>query len=153
MVAKSGDRLLEEAALSALVAELLPLAEILTPNVPEAALLAGRAIETVEDMKAAAAALVDQGIEAVLVKGGHLSGDALVDVFFDGQEWHVWHETRLDTRHTHGTGCTLSAAVCAGLALGRPRPEAVLDARLFTRRAIETAPGLGSGHGPLNHWA
>jgi hydroxymethylpyrimidine/phosphomethylpyrimidine kinase len=122
MVAKSGDRLLEEDAVSALATQLLPLSEVLTPNLPEAAILAGRPVETPADMRAAAEIL-----------------------------WHEWQEARLETRHTHGTGCTLSAAICAGLALGLSRVEAVQRARGYTRRAIETAPGLGKGHGPLNH--
>jgi hydroxymethylpyrimidine/phosphomethylpyrimidine kinase len=153
MVAKSGDRLLQEDAVSALASSLLPIAEVVTPNLPEAAILAERAVETLDDMRAAAEVLVDRGAQSVLVKGGHLLGGILVDVYFDGQDWHEWRETRLETRHTHGTGCTLSAAICAGLALGRSRDEAVAAARDFTRRAILTAPELGAGHGPLNHWA
>ncbi|UCC82082.1 MAG: bifunctional hydroxymethylpyrimidine kinase/phosphomethylpyrimidine kinase [Gemmatimonadota bacterium] len=153
MVAKSGDRLLEEDAVNALAMQLLPLSEVLTPNLPEAAILAGRRVETVDDMRAAAEILADRGAQSVLVKGGHLSGDVLIDLFFDGADWHEWQERRHDTRHTHGTGCTLSAAICAGLALGWPRVEAVEKARLYTQRAIETAPELGEGHGPLNHWA
>ncbi len=153
MVAKSGDRLLEEAAVAALRESLLPLAEVVTPNLPEAAILTGRSVETVDDMKAAARALLDRGARTALIKGGHLEGDTLVDLFFDGVDWHEWRESRLQTRHTHGTGCTLSAAIGAGLAIGRAPAEAVEAARQYTRRAIETAPGLGRGHGPLNHWA
>ncbi len=153
MVAKSGDRLLQEDAVSALTTILLPLAEVVTPNLPEAAILAGRVVDTVEDMKAAAEVILEKGAKSVLLKGGHLSGDVLVDVYYDGDNWREWRQTRLDTRHTHGTGCTISAAICAGLALGRARVDAVINARDFTRRAIETAPELGAGHGPLNHWA
>jgi hydroxymethylpyrimidine/phosphomethylpyrimidine kinase len=153
MVAKSGDRLLQEDAVSALTSILLPLAEVVTPNLPEAAILAGRAVDTVEDMKAAAEVILEKGAKSVLLKGGHLSGDVLVDVFYDGDSWREWRQTRLHTRHTHGTGCTISAAICAGLALGRARVDAVINARDFTRQAIETAPELGAGHGPLNHWA
>lgn len=152
MVAKSGARLLEPGAVTALSRSLLPLAEVVTPNIPEAAILGRREVKTVDDMKAAAEIVVDRGARSVLVKGGHLRGDTLTDVFFDGDGWHEWSEPRIDTRHTHGTGCTISAAICAGLALGWPRIEAVQEARSFTRRAIETAPGLGAGHGPLNHW-
>jgi hydroxymethylpyrimidine/phosphomethylpyrimidine kinase len=152
MVAKSGDRLLQEDAAHALATALLPLAEVVTPNLPEAAILSGRAVENAGDMKAAAEVLVARGARSVLIKGGHLSGSTLVDIYFDGEDWHEWRETRLQTRHTHGTGCTLSAAICAGLALGRSRVESVAAARAFTRRAIETAPELGAGHGPLNHW-
>jgi hydroxymethylpyrimidine/phosphomethylpyrimidine kinase len=153
MVAKSGARLLREDAVGALIANLVPLSEVITPNLPEATILAGRRVMTVEDMKAAAQVLIERGAKSVMLKGGHLSGHTLVDVYYDGVEWHEWRDDRLDTRHTHGTGCTLSAAICAGLALGRSRLRAVSDARDFTRLAIETAPGLGAGHGPLNHWA
>jgi hydroxymethylpyrimidine/phosphomethylpyrimidine kinase len=153
MVAKSGDSLLQDDAVSALTTVLLPLAEIVTPNLPEAAILAGRSVETVEDMKAAAEVILDKGAQSVLLKGGHLPGDTLVDVFFDGSDWCEWSDSRLDTRHTHGTGCTLSAAICAGLALGHSRVDAVARARDYTRRAIESAPRLGAGHGPLDHWA
>ncbi|UCC73407.1 MAG: bifunctional hydroxymethylpyrimidine kinase/phosphomethylpyrimidine kinase [Gemmatimonadota bacterium] len=152
MVAKSGDRLLEADAVAALASELLPLSEVITPNLPEAAILAGRAVEAADDMRAAAEILAEKGAQSVLIKGGHLTGDVLVDLYFDGTDWHEWRETRRETRHTHGTGCTLSAAICAGLALGWRRIEAVEKAREFTQRAIETAPGLGKGHGPLNHW-
>jgi hydroxymethylpyrimidine/phosphomethylpyrimidine kinase len=153
MVAKSGDRLLHEDAVSALAGRLLPLALIITPNLPEAAILAGRPVETIDDMKAAAETIVENGARSVLLKGGHLPGNTLFDVYFDGENWQEWQDSRLDTRHTHGTGCTLSAAICAGLALGHPPVEAVRVARDFTRRAIESAPRLGYGHGPLDHWA
>jgi hydroxymethylpyrimidine/phosphomethylpyrimidine kinase len=94
---------------------------------------------------------VKLGCGAALVKGGHLEGDDIVDVLFDGREWHEWKRPRLVTRSTHGTGCTLSAAVAAGLAHGRPLRTAVDDALDYVRRAILAAPGLGHGHGPLNH--
>ncbi len=153
MVAKSGARLLREDAVDALTIELLPLSEVITPNLPEAAILAGRLVASIEDMKIAAQVLIERGAKSVLMKGGHLSGNTLVDIYFDGEEWCEWRDDRLNTRHTHGTGCTLSAAICAGLALGRSPRQAVEEARGFTRLAIETAPGLGAGHGPLNHWA
>jgi hydroxymethylpyrimidine/phosphomethylpyrimidine kinase len=152
MVAKSGDLLLQRDAVETLIADLLPLAEVVTPNLHEAEILAARPIESVEDMKTAAEVVLDKGPSSVLIKGGHLAGDVLVDVFFDGTDWFEWSDARLATRHTHGTGCTLSAAICAGLALGCSRVDAVTRARIFTRRAIESAPGLGAGHGPLNHW-
>jgi hydroxymethylpyrimidine/phosphomethylpyrimidine kinase len=152
MVAKSGDRLLRDDAVEALQDLLLPLAEVVTPNTPEAAILTGRPIRNVNDMIAAAEALVARGARSVLIKGGHLPQEPVVDIYYDGTERHEWRGSRLQTRHTHGTGCTLSAAICAGLALGHPRVESVAAARAFTRRAIETAPGLGAGHGPLNHW-
>lgn len=153
MVAKSGDRLLQADAVAALLERIIPLATLITPNLPEAALLAGREIESPDDMKEAAAALVRKGATAVLLKGGHLPGDSVVDIYYDGRDWQEWRARRLSTRHTHGTGCTLSAAICAGLALGEAPLQAVSHARAFTRAAIETAPNLGAGHGPLNHWA
>jgi hydroxymethylpyrimidine/phosphomethylpyrimidine kinase len=113
MVAKSGAQLLQPDAVSALAMKLLPLAEMVTPNLPEAAILARRPVETTDDMRAAAQAIIERGARSVLLKGGHLEGAALVDVFFDGEDWHEWREQRLDTRHTHGTGCTISAAICA----------------------------------------
>ena len=152
MVAKGGDPLLQKDAVSALTTSLLPLADLITPNIPEAAILTGREVKTIDDMKAAAERLVEKGVRSALLKGGHLPGDDLLDLYYDGEDWHEWRGRRLDTRHTHGTGCTLSAAICAGLALGMSRPEAIETARRYTRRAIETAPGLGAGHGPLNHW-
>jgi hydroxymethylpyrimidine/phosphomethylpyrimidine kinase len=152
MVATSGDRLLDVDAEEALRAELLPLARVVTPNLHEARILTGRDVRTVDDMRAAARALVRMGAGAALVKGGHLQGDA-VDLLWDGSEEHVWRKPRVETRHTHGTGCTLSAAVAAGLARGAPIAEAVATAVAWVARAIETAPGLGAGHGPVNHFA
>lgn len=152
MVATSGDRLLEPAAESALRARLLPLATVVTPNLEEAEILTLTEVRSVPQMAAAARALVEAGAEAALVKGGHLDGDA-VDLLWDGAEERVWRHPRIDTRHTHGTGCTLSAAITAGLALGAPLPRAVDRAIGFVARAIATAPGLGRGRGPVNHFA
>ncbi|HYR06715.1 MAG TPA: bifunctional hydroxymethylpyrimidine kinase/phosphomethylpyrimidine kinase, partial [Longimicrobium sp.] len=94
---------------------------------------------------------VERGARSALLKGGHLRGDELVDVLFDGTEWHEWRRPKLETRNTHGTGCTLSAGIAAGLAHGRPLRRAVEDALDYVQRAMASAPGLGSGHGPLNH--
>ncbi|GMV07501.1 MAG: hydroxymethylpyrimidine/phosphomethylpyrimidine kinase [Gemmatimonadota bacterium] len=151
MVATSGDRLLDADAEETLARELLPLATLVTPNLHEARILTGRDVRSLDDMRDAARALLDLGAGAALVKGGHLEGDA-VDLFWDGAQERVWRKPRLQTRHTHGTGCTLSAAVAAGLALGRPLAEAAEAAVLWVARAIETAPGLGRGHGPVNHF-
>ena len=151
MVATSGDRLLDQDAEATIVRELVPLAALVTPNLHEARILTGIDVATEADMRAAASALVDMGAGAALVKGGHL-GEEAVDVLFDGVREHTWRRRRIATRHTHGTGCTLSAAVAAGLALGRSLPEAVAAAIDFVARAIETAPGLGAGHGPLDHF-
>jgi len=151
MVATSGDRLLDADAEACLGRELLPLAEIVTPNLREAAILTGSAVTTLEEMRIAARRLVDRGARAALVKGGHLEGDA-VDLLWDGTEERVWRRPRIETRHTHGTGCTLSAAITAGLARGDATPEAVERAVAFVARAIAHAPGLGGGHGPVNHF-
>jgi hydroxymethylpyrimidine/phosphomethylpyrimidine kinase len=152
MVATSGDRLLDGDAESALLRELLPLSLCVTPNLDEAALLTGRVLRTQDDMRAAAELLVGAGAQAALVKGGHLDGDKVVDILFDGHQMRSWSRARLATRNTHGTGCTLSAAITAGLALGRPLEDAVEDALEFVHRALETAPGLGEGSGPLDHF-
>ncbi|HEY0020385.1 MAG TPA: bifunctional hydroxymethylpyrimidine kinase/phosphomethylpyrimidine kinase [Longimicrobium sp.] len=151
MVATSGDRLLAMEAEQTIVHELLPLAACVTPNLDEAAILVGFAVEDVEGMRRAARVLVERGARAALLKGGHLRSAELVDVLWDGTDWHEWRRPKLDTRHTHGTGCTLSAAIAAGLAHGRPLRRAVEDALDYVQRAMAAAPGLGGGHGPLNH--
>ncbi|MCK6528126.1 bifunctional hydroxymethylpyrimidine kinase/phosphomethylpyrimidine kinase [Myxococcota bacterium] len=151
MVATSGDRLLDREGERAVLDELVPRAAVVTPNLDEASLLVGFPVRDVESMARAAEALVSRGARAALVKGGHLESDALVDLLWDGAEWREWRRPRLATRNTHGTGCTLSAAIAAGLARGHDLPRAVGDALDYVRRAIEAAPGLGSGHGPLNH--
>ena len=150
MVSTSGARLLDPDAEASLVTRLMPLATLITPNLHEAAILVGEPLETVAHMSSAAKILVELGASAALIKGGHLAGDA-VDLLWDGEEERVWRRTRIDTAHTHGTGCTLSAAVTAGLALGECVHDAVDRAIRFVVRAIESAPGLGGGHGPLNH--
>ena len=151
MVASSGDRLLDQDAERAVAESLVPLAALVTPNLDEAAVLVGFPVEEREGMRRAAAALVEMGARAALLKGGHLQSSELVDILFDGREWHEWRRPRLDTRSTHGTGCTLSAAVAAGLAHGRPLTRSVEDALGYVSRAMHAAPGLGGGHGPLNH--
>ena len=151
MVATSGDRLLDEDAEASLLRQLLPLAAVVTPNLQEAAILTGSPVEDLDDMRAAARTLVQLGAGAALLKGGHLEGDAM-DLLWDGRVEHVWRKKRLDTPHTHGTGCTLSAAIAAGLAKERSLHEAVDRAVDFVGRAIASAPGLGSGHGPVDHF-
>jgi hydroxymethylpyrimidine/phosphomethylpyrimidine kinase len=153
MVATSGDLLLERDAVEAIRTVLLPLALLVTPNLDEAAVLLGHPVRTPDEMAHAARALAGLGSRGALIKGGHLAGPEIVDVLFDGQEIREFRRERIETRNLHGTGCTLSAAIAAGLALGRPLGEAVADALEFVHRAIATAPGLGRGHGPLNHWA
>lgn len=152
MVATSGARLLDRDAESAIVDVLLPLCTLVTPNLDEAALLAGREVRNEADMRAVAETLVANGAGAALIKGGHLEGAEVVDVLFDGESFHEWRRQKIETRHTHGTGCTLSAAIAAGLARGKTLVDAIEDALDYVHRALATAPGLGSGHGPLNHF-
>jgi hydroxymethylpyrimidine/phosphomethylpyrimidine kinase len=151
MVAKGGDRLLQEAATHALQAKLVARADMVTPNVPEAEVLTGTTIRDLHDMRHAARLLLSLGPRAVLVKGGHLEGETVTDLLMtnDGEE--VFTSRRIDTVHTHGTGCTLASAIATGLAQRMTVPEAVTRARNYVDQAIRTAPGFGHGHGPLNH--
>jgi hydroxymethylpyrimidine/phosphomethylpyrimidine kinase len=153
MVATSGDRLLDADAVRTVRDRLLRLAALVTPNLNEAALLVEDPVETVAQMEQAGRALVLLGADAALIKGGHLATDEIVDVLVTPTDVRRFGHPRLGTTSTHGTGCTLSAAVTAGLALGRPLARAVEDALDFVHRAMATAPGLGAGHGPLNHLA
>ena len=152
-VATSGDALLEDDALAALRDTLLPLADLVTPNVPEAELLTGLKIEDVDDLTKAGDVFLEKGVYAALMKGGHLSGRSVVDVLVSEEGANIMSGPRLHTRHTHGTGCTLASAVAANMALGLDMDEAVMRAREFVFEAIRSAPGFGSekGHGPLNH--
>lgn len=153
MVAKGGDSLLAEEAVAALKERLFPLAELITPNRLEAEALLGRPIRTLEEAKEAAQALLALGPKAVLLKGGHLEGEEAVDLLATREGVQAYAAPRVATRNTHGTGCTLSAAIAALLALGKPLAEAVAEAKAYLTRALKTAPPLGHGHGPLNHWA
>ncbi len=153
MVSTSGHRLLDADAEGALARELLPLATLVTPNLHEAGILTGRPVTTLAEMRTAARRLVEMGAAAALVKGGHLSNGSAVDLLWDGKAEREWTRERIETPHTHGTGCTLSAAATAGLARGLPLAEAVAQAVDFVARAIASAPGLGQGHGPVNHFA
>ncbi|WP_458120101.1 bifunctional hydroxymethylpyrimidine kinase/phosphomethylpyrimidine kinase [Paenibacillus sp. Z6-24] len=154
MVAKGGSVLLQQEAVQALTRHLLPLAEIVTPNVPEAELLTGMSIRQLQDREEAARRLTDMGARYAIVKGGHdLSTAGAVDVLYDGQNYHYLETPRIDTPHTHGTGCTYSAAVTAELARGRSVLEAVHTAKQFIQAAIEDGLGIGSVHGPTNHFA
>ena len=154
LTGKRGQVLLDSSAVTALRDDLLPRAALITPNVPEAETLAGLAIRGPEEMRRAAEILRGMGARAVLIKGGHLEANAkMLDLLLDGGEWHEFPAPRLETRHTHGTGCTYSAAITAGLACGRTLPSAVARAKQYLHEAIRTAPALGSGCGPLNHHA
>jgi hydroxymethylpyrimidine/phosphomethylpyrimidine kinase len=151
MVAKGGHSLLADAAVARLTRRLLPLATLLTPNLPEAELLAGMTIPDEAAMHRAADALLALGVPAVLVKGGHLPGDEVVDLLATADGVERFHAPRIVTRHTHGTGCTLASATAAGLAQGMTVSAAVQRARRYVLSAIAAAPGWGHGHGPLDH--
>ena len=151
MVAKGGSPLLEAEALEALKTRLIPRATLITPNLPEAELLLGRSIgESAEEMVASANELLLMGCKAVLLKGGHATGDTLTDVLIMlGMKPILLKTKRIHTQHTHGTGCTFASAITAGIAQGMALPEAVQRAHAYVQAAIAAAPGLGHGHGPL----
>ena len=153
MVSKSGFRLLEPDAVSCVKERLLPLARVVTPNVPEAELLSGIEIETTAEAAEAARRILDIGPEAVLVKGGHLSDTSRsVDILVDREGETPFEAERIDTRNTHGTGCTYSAAIAAHLALGRSLREAVARAKTYVTEAIRHGLDIGHGHGPTHHF-
>ncbi len=157
MVASSGHRLLDADAERAVAELLLPRASLVTPNLHEASILVGRELETEDDLLEAAQALVEMGAGAALVKGGHLrakGSDApeAVDLLWDGRKAYRWRRARIETRNTHGTGCTLSSAIAAELARGSSRVDAVARGIDFVARAIRSAPDLGAGHGPVDHF-
>jgi hydroxymethylpyrimidine/phosphomethylpyrimidine kinase len=151
MVAKSGDRLLDEHAVAALTGELLPLAALVTPNLPEAEVLTGMPVRTLDDQREAARRIVGLGARAVVVKGGHAHSEEIVDVLYDGETFMEFPIARVPGSSTHGTGCTFSAAITAQLALGRGIKEAIPLAQAYVAKAIQHAPGLGHGHGPMGH--
>jgi hydroxymethylpyrimidine/phosphomethylpyrimidine kinase len=151
MVAKSGDRLLQESAVGALVGRLLPLALVVTPNIPEAEVLARRAIATEEDARAAAVAIAELGPRYVIVKGGHRSGDP-IDLVYDGSGFVVLPGERIATRNDHGTGDTFSAAIAAYLAHGLPVPAAIAAAKRYLTEALRASYAVGDGHSPVNHF-
>ena len=152
MISKHGASLIAEEARQTLAQKLLPKAFLVTPNLPEASVLSGRVVDNPDGMRAAARTIADLGANAVLVKGGHLEGDALDVLYYEGR-FEEFRAGRIDSNHTHGTGCTYSAAITAALAKGASLTEAVHSAKRFITRAIETAPGLGRGRGPVNHHA
>ena len=153
MISKHGARLIDEAATRTLIERLIPRTFLLTPNLDEAAALTGLVVEDRDGMARVAEKLASFGAANVLVKGGHLSGDALDLLYLSDGEIHEFSAPRVKTRHTHGSGCTYSAAITAELAKGTPLVEAVAQAKAFITEAIRTAPGLGAGNGPLNHHA
>ncbi|WP_448586878.1 bifunctional hydroxymethylpyrimidine kinase/phosphomethylpyrimidine kinase [Thermaurantiacus sp.] len=151
MVAKGGHPLLDPAAVETLKRRLPPLATVITPNVPEAEVLAGMAIGSLRDMRHAAEALLTLGVGAVLLKGGHLPGATVIDILATEHGSEEFAAPRIDSRATHGTGCTLASAIAAGLAQGMALRESVVRARAFVRAAMLAAPGFGRGHAPLDH--
>ena len=152
MISKHGLPLIDGSARSFLMEKLLPCAFLITPNLYEAGELAQMQVRDLESMEKAAAIIADKGAGAVLVKGGHLEGEAVDLLYYDGK-MRRYSAPRFDTRHTHGTGCTYSACITAELAKGRSLEDAVDIAKRFISRAIETNPGLGEGSGPVNHHA
>ena len=152
MVAKSGDRLLRDDAVTVLRDLLLPLAAVVTPNLPEAEVLAGFAIDSDEDVRRAAKEIVGLGARAVVVKGGHREAAEAVDVLYDGTTFRDYSAPRIDTTSTHGTGCTFASAIAAYLARGEPLAEAVGRAKEYLTEALRRAYPIGGGHGPVHHF-
>src|SRR5687768_7615259 len=151
MIAKSGDRLIDDEAIGALRAELLPRAYLVTPNIPEAEALSGLTIRTEADRREAARRIADGG-PAVVIKGGHFPTPDITDLLYDGRDFHEFRHARVTSRHTHGTGCTFAAAITAHLARGLSLDEAVPRAQRYVADAIRRAPDLGRGHGPMDHF-
>jgi hydroxymethylpyrimidine/phosphomethylpyrimidine kinase len=152
MVAKSGDRLLDDDAVAAMKSDLLGRAFVVTPNIPEAEVLAAMTIASPADTREAARRILALGPGAVIVKGGHLGGPEVIDLIYDGGAFHELRAPRIDSRHTHGTGCTFSAAITANLALGRSLRDAAERAKHYVTRAILHGLDIGHGHGPLDHF-
>lgn len=151
MVSSSGDCLLDKDAEVTLKEKLLPRAELVTPNIPEVKVLVGANVESFADMTMAALSLYSLGAKGVLIKGGHLPGSTITDLLLCEQGQFNFDTVRIETRHTHGTGCTLASAIATGIAQGMPMRTAVERARHYLERAIRSAPGLGLGNGPLGH--
>ena len=152
LVSTSGAALLDPGGLKAFRNRIVPLATVITPNLTEAEALTGLTCETLDDRRRAAEALLAMGAAAVLMKGGHGKGAKVIDLLMTADGETLFEGPRLRTRHTHGTGCTLASAIATGLAFGLPLVEAVSQAWAFTAEAIRQAPGLGKGHGPLQHF-
>jgi hydroxymethylpyrimidine/phosphomethylpyrimidine kinase len=154
MIATSGDRLLDDEAVAAMKAELFGRALTVTPNIPEAEALTGIRINSDADRREAARAIASLGAATVIIKGGHLDTPDISDLFFDGRDFHDFRGERVPSAHTHGTGCSFAAAIVSHLALGQTLPDAIRMAQRYVAGAIRRAPGLGRGHGPIDHfWA
>ena len=151
MIAKSGDALLRSDAVDALRTHLLPLATVVTPNIPEAETLTGLSLQTAAAIRQSAEQIIGMGARSVVIKGGHRAGPA-ADLFYDGIEFQEFTAPRIDTKNTHGTGCTFAAAIAAGLAQGKTLPAAVAQAKDYVTAAIQHSYPLGQGHGPLHHF-
>lgn len=151
MIAKGGFALMQSNVLTTLNQEIIPLAYLLTPNIPEAETILGKEIKTIQDMKAAAKAIYNMGAKNVLIKGGHLEGDS-TDILYNGLEYFTFNHKRIPTKNTHGTGCTLSSAITANLAKDQPIETAVENAKNYVTNAIRFALDIGKGHGPTNHF-
>ncbi|MGM0900508.1 MAG: bifunctional hydroxymethylpyrimidine kinase/phosphomethylpyrimidine kinase [Bacillota bacterium] len=153
MIAKGGAPLLQQEAVSALRTHLLPLATVVTPNIPEAEVIADMKIHNLADRETAARKIFALGVKNVVIKGGHGEEEQAVDLLYDGSDFSFFKSKRFETRHTHGTGCTFAAAITAELAAGKEVKEAVRTAKTFIEAAIQNELGIGQGHGPTNHWA
>lgn len=151
MVATSGDLLIEKSAVAALRSKLIPLASVVTPNIPEAEVLTGMKLRSAEEIKEAAKRIVKMGAKTVLIKGGHLKGSAM-DLFYDGKKFTALNAPRIVTKNTHGTGCTLSAAIAANLAKGQNIVAAVTNAKRYITDALRHSYRIGSGHSPVHHF-
>lgn len=151
MFAKGGAALLEQTALATLKSHLIPLATIITPNIPEAEYLSGMTIKTVDDMRHAAKKILSLGCKSILLKGGHLEGEILTDLLLTPEGETIFEQPRINSKNTHGTGCALASAIATGIAQNMTLIETVKRARSYVFEAIKTAPNIGSGHGPLNH--
>lgn len=151
MVAKGGHALMEQDALDTLIRRIIPLADVLTPNIPETETITGISVHTKEDMQKAAEIIYRMGAKNVLIKGGHLDGDAL-DILYDGNDFTEYTVKRIHTKNTHGTGCTYSSAIAANLAKGVSVKESVTLAKAYVTTAIEFSLAIGKGHGPTNHF-
>ena len=151
MVAKSGDRLLRAEAIATICDELIPLAKVVTPNIPEAEDLTGQTIGSDDDARRAAEAIINMGAKSVVIKGGHREGPP-TDILYDGEEFLEFTTERIPSTSTHGTGCTFASAVAAGLAHGLETPAAVRQAKEYVTAAIRAAYPIGNGHGPLHHF-
>lgn len=151
MIAKGGQPLMQRSAMEFFISELIPLADMITPNIPEAEEITGMKIYSTDHMKDAARVIYKLGAGSVLVKGGHLEGDA-TDILFDGKSFYPFNTRRINTKNTHGTGCTFSSAIASNLALGMNSQDAVQKAKEYVTKAIEYSLDIGKGHGPTNHF-